>query len=82
MGLLTYVSSVQQAEASPRTRMTLGQTSKVKWFPGANMHKVIRIAARRGMYELRKLLDAVGNDAIDLERSLYLSKLISKMRIS
>jgi len=54
----------------------------VKWFPGVDMYEALRIAARRGMEDVIKLLLAAGNDAKFLERNTSLSKLMSNMRIA
>lgn len=56
--------------------------AKIKWFSGAKMHKALKMAAKRGVEDIRKLLVLAGNDTDMLERSLSMSKLVSKLRVA
>jgi hypothetical protein len=58
------------------------QKTRIKWFSGAKMHRALKMAAKRGVEDIRKLLILAGNDIDLLERSLSMSKLVSKLRIA
>lgn len=78
-------SFISQADATASTTNTLprpGHKTKIKWFPGKKMHKALRLATKRGVDDLRKLLIMAGNDIDVVERSLEMSRLVAKLRIA
>lgn len=82
MELLTSDPSLQRTSPFLNKSKKAGKKRNIKWFPGAKMHRSLEIAAKRGIEDFKRLLVAVGNDINDLESSMSVSKLVTKMRIS
>ena len=71
-------SSRHSTQHSPKD----SRRTKIKWFSGVRMQKALRTAAKRGIEDMRKLLVVAGNDIESLDKSISVTRLVSKLRIS
>jgi len=80
-------------ESLPRTELDISfnvqglekqhsPSTTVRWFPGAQMYRVLGTVAKRGIEDVRKLLITAGNDRNSLDRIVSVSKLVSQLRVS
>lgn len=55
-----------------------GHSTVVRWFPGVQMYRVLSSVAKRGIYDVRRLLLVAGNEKENLDMVISLSKLLEK----
>jgi hypothetical protein len=79
-GLSTLLAVEKHQSARTTDRIVIDRVT-VKWFAGTSMHNALRIAARRGMSDVKRLLLAAGNDVDLIDGCTSLANSISKMSL-
>ena len=71
-------SELQLSITPPETGKASRLSTVVRWYPGANMYRVLQSVSKRGIEDVRRLLLAAGNDKDSMDMIISVSKLLAR----